>query len=206
MTVRPPKPPEKVSAPRFKDRSKSAATSIDDAWRSATEEEFDQILEEMGNGSDRSAAILIASYVDTVLRQAVFHRLVPMGVVDARKLIGQAGPLASFSQTIDMGFALGLYGPVVRRDLHIIRDVRNIFAHRFLPVTFSDSEIQKLVKKFVHRKDEISGNVDRIIEKQGTFFARERDVYHETCRVIVVELYHDLHIHKDARPPTPRMP
>ncbi|TPL51621.1 hypothetical protein FJ957_08575 [Mesorhizobium sp. B2-4-6] len=205
MARRPPKPPEKASAPRYKDRRKPSPAD-DDAWRSATDGEFDEILLEMGNGSDRSAAILGASYVETVLRQCLFHRLVSMSVTDARKLVGHAGPLGSFSQTIEMGFALGLYGQVVRKDLHLIREVRNIFAHRFLPVSFSDTDVRKPISKLSYRKEDISGNVDRIIEKDGDVFVRERDLYHEHCRVIVVELYYDMRMHKEARPHAVRMP
>lgn len=188
MTRRPPKPEEKEPSSRFKNRSKLSSVGKDDAWRSATPEEFDEILAELSNGSDRSAAILSAAYVEMSLRFAVFSRFVKMGPQEARKLASQSGPLSSFSQTIDVGFAVGLYGPVIRRNLHKIREVRNLFAHRFLPISFDYSEVQKLVSEIDYRKNDMSHNVDLMIARHGPSSSRERELFIEACRMIVVDV------------------
>src|SRR5262249_31340265 len=52
------------------------------------------------------------------------------------RLLKYSGPLASFSARIDVGFAIGLYGDETKSDLHILRKVRNDFAHELMPKTF----------------------------------------------------------------------
>ena len=44
-------------------------------------------------------------------------------------ILGMEGPLQSFGARIKLGQALGLYGEVTRRNLDLIRKVRNDFAH-----------------------------------------------------------------------------
>jgi hypothetical protein len=50
-------------------------------------------------------------------------------------------PLGSFSVRIDMAYILGLIGPQARRDLHLIRKIRNDFGHNIDPVTFDHEPI-----------------------------------------------------------------
>ncbi|MGM4967818.1 MltR family transcriptional regulator [Tardiphaga sp. 1201_B9_N1_1] len=45
-------------------------------------------------------------------------------------------PLSSFSAKIKIGYALGLYGKIVRDDLDTIRTVRNAFAHSTVHLDF----------------------------------------------------------------------
>jgi hypothetical protein len=46
-----------------------------------------------------------------------------------------------------MGYALGIYGPLTRKDLDTIRGVRNSFAHTALPIGFGDGEVIKKCKE-----------------------------------------------------------
>jgi DNA-binding MltR family transcriptional regulator len=46
------------------------------------------------------------------------------------------GPLATFSSRIGVAYLLGLLPSVIRRDPHLIRKIRNDFAHSAEPLSF----------------------------------------------------------------------
>src|SRR5262249_32748525 len=51
------------------------------------------------------------------------------------------GPLATFSARIDMAYLLGLIPDNVRRELHLIRKIRNDFAHSSENLDFNNEAI-----------------------------------------------------------------
>src|SRR6266481_2764707 len=67
--------------------------------------------------NDRAAAIMAGAFVEDALCRAVGHR-------------------SSFYSRIEGGFERGLYKGLVQNDLHVIRSIRNAFAHAIRPITF----------------------------------------------------------------------
>lgn len=57
------------------------------------------------------------------------------------ELFGSRGPFGSFATRIESAYALGLVGQVERRDLHILRKIRNDFGHIATPLAFIDGAI-----------------------------------------------------------------
>ncbi|MEO1791650.1 MAG: MltR family transcriptional regulator, partial [Cyanobacteria bacterium J06629_19] len=51
------------------------------------------------------------------------------------------GPFGTFSSRIDAAYALGLLPKNVRKDMHLLRKIRNDFGHNSSPVTFEDESI-----------------------------------------------------------------
>lgn len=49
-----------------------------------------------------------------------------------KRLLGKSGPLSSFSTKIDLACVLGMCSRVIAKDLHMIREIRNDFAHNIL--------------------------------------------------------------------------
>jgi hypothetical protein len=49
--------------------------------------------------------------------------------------------MGSFFASIELGYALGLYGNLLRDDLHTIRTIRNAFAHAMKPLTFDTPQV-----------------------------------------------------------------
>ncbi len=95
---------------------------------------FHRIRMELDRESDRGVALLSAAYVDAFLEKAVKSRLcdmaVPKGSTLFDRLFQSANPpLGSFSAKIDLAFAMKVIGPHTYHDLHIMRGVRNDFAH-----------------------------------------------------------------------------
>jgi hypothetical protein len=101
-----------------------------------------ELFKELQSTSDRVAVISATAFLDDSLGVALRARFVPLGNGWADKIFsGSGGPLSTLSSKIVIGYALGLYGPITRKDLDTIRNVRNSFAHTALPLDFSDAEI-----------------------------------------------------------------
>jgi DNA-binding MltR family transcriptional regulator len=76
----------------------------------------------------RSTAILIAALVDDELTNYMRRQLsAPTKLVD--RLFEQRGPFGTLSSKIDCAHALGWLGEEVWKNLHLIRKIRNEFAH-----------------------------------------------------------------------------
>jgi hypothetical protein len=86
-----------------------------------------KILQEFFAESDRSAAILIGAEIDIQLERILSHFLLPPLKKSSAFL--QDGPLGSFSARIEMIYRIGLIPEEWHHDLHVIRKIRNEFAH-----------------------------------------------------------------------------
>lgn len=60
-------------------------------------------------------------------------------------LDGPNAPLSNFSSRIDFAFRIGIISHQLARDIHIIRKIRNDFAHSYEPRTFEDGKIRDQV-------------------------------------------------------------
>jgi hypothetical protein len=151
MTTRPPKPPDRESAPRTKKKApRPAGVAGHDAARSAlqrfsdAEPEASEIArlrrEIETEKSDRAAAILIATTLERVLEYAIARHLKLEG--PSKDLFGFNSPIGTFNFKIRIGNALGIFGDEMRRDLDMIRSIRNAFAHSQRPINFSDVPVK----------------------------------------------------------------
>jgi len=123
---------------------------------SPTSEEVDTLLTEIDTHNHRAAAVLGAAFVEDALEYAIRHRFRPLSKSALEKLFEYPGPLSSFDAKIRIGFALGLYGEIVRNDLNVIRNIRNGFAHAKKPISFDIPEVIREMKKsmYLRWKDE----------------------------------------------------
>jgi DNA-binding MltR family transcriptional regulator len=76
--------------------------------------------------SDRACAVLGAAMLDEVLGYLIQSA---MAEEAPQSLFEGYGPIASFSARIDISLGLGLISRDERHDLHLIRKIRNAFAH-----------------------------------------------------------------------------
>jgi hypothetical protein len=58
-----------------------------------------------------------------------------------RDLFEERGPLSDFASKIQVGYAMGLFGPKTKQDLGLIREIRNAFAHSLALISFDTKEI-----------------------------------------------------------------
>lgn len=96
--------------------------------------------------SDRACAVLGAAMLDQVLGDLIRSAMAE----DApRSLFEGYGPIASFSARIDISLGLGLISRDEHCDLHLIRKIRNAFAHEM------DHELSFASDPIAHRVAEL---------------------------------------------------
>lgn len=110
-----------------------------------TSDDEASIVKEFEAQSDRGVTIVAAAYLDAKLQEILEHYFSETLSPRQEESLFRSpnAPLNSFSSRIRMAHALGLIGPKTEHDLHIIRDLRNEFAHRLLVQDFSNEEIKR---------------------------------------------------------------
>lgn len=96
--------------------------------RKNNEESFNAFLKEFSEESDRAAVVLGAAKLDFSLYQLLVRFLLPSSGSRDELLEGDS-PLSTFSAKINLCFRLGLIDAEFTRALHMIRKIRNEFAH-----------------------------------------------------------------------------
>src|SRR5919205_315616 len=91
-------------------------------------EQFEQFVVEFKGETDRAAVILGAAKLDYILYQILQKYLIP-NVGSRDELLEGDSPLSSFSSKINICYRLGLIDAEFTRALHLIRKIRNAFAH-----------------------------------------------------------------------------
>jgi hypothetical protein len=114
-----------------------------------TPAEIATAMKELEEQSDRGAAIVAASILENHLEVAIQHRLMEIPASIEGNLWGPRGHLSGFQAKIDLGLALGLLTKEGHRDLDIIRQVRNRFAHTPIALTFGDPKIKQLCSRLL---------------------------------------------------------
>ena len=107
---------------------------------SPTDDEIDVLLSEIDTHNHRAAAVLGGAFVEDALEYAIQRRFLSLSKAESEFIFEYPGPLSSFDAKIRAGFGIGLYGTIVRNDLHVIRRVRNAFAHAKKPISFDTPE------------------------------------------------------------------
>jgi DNA-binding MltR family transcriptional regulator len=99
-----------------------------------------EAFSDLEQAPDRAVAIVGGSIVDLRLEVALKQRLRP-----SKKALERAfsfdGALGTFSAKIDMAHLLGMVSHQAYRDLHLIREIRNSFAHDLQIDSFEDAVI-----------------------------------------------------------------
>lgn len=92
------------------------------------------------NESDRGAGLMAAAFIDDRLAELISSKLINDDAL-IKSLLDFNGPFGNFSARIEVSFGFGLIPNNVRRDLNLLRKIRNDFAHTANQVTFYDQPI-----------------------------------------------------------------
>src|SRR5215204_223784 len=85
-------------------------------------------IEEIERQDDRGAAILAGAYLEDRLTMAIKERLIAdTKAQDA--LFGGMGPFATFHAKTELAYLMEIVDVRTRRQLSVIRKIRNLFAH-----------------------------------------------------------------------------
>jgi hypothetical protein len=99
--------------------------------------QFKKFLIEFKNESDRAAVILGAAKLDILLYQLLTKFLItsPTGTDE---LFDGDSPLGTFSSKINLAYRLGLIDKDFSLSLHLIRKIRNSFAHEISGISLDN--------------------------------------------------------------------
>lgn len=98
--------------------------------------------------SDRGGVLMAAAFLDDQLKQMLLGRLVNDKKVSKRAFEFN-GPLGTFSSRIDFSYLLGMLPSNARRDLHLVRSIRNKFAHNASPMDLNHEQVKPLCDQLV---------------------------------------------------------
>jgi hypothetical protein len=98
-------------------------------------------------------ALIIAGTVDDWLQKLLLTAGRELSNAEAKSVFTGMGPLASFSGKIEIAYLFSLIDTSDRNDLHLIRRIRNNFAHTTRFVTFNSEHIIKDVQKLSNWKE-----------------------------------------------------
>ena len=137
------------------------------------------IQKEIRQASDRTAAIVLASWVERQLEQWIISVLPRHDPATVKKLVGRDGSLGSFYSKIELGYALALYDETTRDYLNIVRGIRNEFAHTPQAIDFETDEIRAEVAKLTVG----SGKADPDLAA----FSEPRRKFSNACGMVVAK-------------------
>jgi DNA-binding MarR family transcriptional regulator len=105
------------------------------------------ISKEIETQTDRGAAIIAAQVINEHLKALILARFKKLSRKEEKQLFETPNaPLSSFFARIEIAYALAVIADEDRSALHLIRDVRNAFAHRIEPLTFEHHDIAEMVR------------------------------------------------------------
>jgi hypothetical protein len=153
-------PPKGTGRPSGKDRSSHEAKRGKPMSLEALSKEMpseEQLLtyaRDLIQESDRSSAIMAGALVEQALYVMICAKIADPGDgKQASWFEGINAPFRSFEQKIALGRALAVYDQPIEDRLNIIRKIRNVFAHRSLPLDFSHPSLKPLVAKLNPRPE-----------------------------------------------------
>ncbi len=122
-------------------------------------EHWDDLLtKEFAKESDRAAVILTGSLFDNALAQLLKVSLVASPASNDDLLEGANAPLATFSSRINACYRIGLISKKLCRDLHLLRSIRNAFAHNVSGCTFEDTSVRNKILEIAKSSSFIERN------------------------------------------------
>ena len=92
----------------------------------------------------------VASLIDEGLTSLLKNFLVPQPSANDSLFDSATSPLSTFSAKIDMSHRLGLISNKLCRDIHLIRKIRNTFAHDIYGCSFENGSVKSRVDALSH--------------------------------------------------------
>ena len=90
---------------------------------------FRTLQNQLRDETDRGAVIVAVALLEDSLEQMLSARLIPSPERDDELFSGPYAPLGNFSAKIDFAYRVGLIRQDVRSSFHLLRKLRNHFAH-----------------------------------------------------------------------------
>jgi hypothetical protein len=110
--------------------------------------EVASIIDALKQDSDRTAAIVAASLLESTLEKMLISRFHVRNKDFLSRLFNNRGPAADFNSKILIAQAFGVISPTAADEFQAVRHIRNAFAHARVEVTFETPEVAHEVQRF----------------------------------------------------------
>jgi len=120
---------------------------------------------QMDGESDRGAVIVSVSLIDELLTNLVKAKLAPSLEKSDELFDASFSPFGSFSAKIDLAYRIGVIEPNVRKSLHLLRKIRNDFAHLIDVKGFDDSSTQDRIRELAKLNSSLLEKIVEIVQK-----------------------------------------
>ena len=128
------------------DNEKKIEKSLPEYWT-------DFLLEEFSKETDRAAIILTASLIENALTTLLKNYLAPVSTKDDELFDGPTAPLSNFNSKVQFAYRLGLISQKLAHDFHIIRKIRNEFAHNVHGSSLESGVVKDLLTTLIYSSD-----------------------------------------------------
>ena len=106
---------------------------------------MDTFRREFRKESDRASVILAGAMIEKSLEMMIRAKLIPSLSKKDELFDTPYAPLRNLKAMIELGYRIGLISSNLYRDLNIIRDIRNDFAHDIEGCSFENSSVKDRV-------------------------------------------------------------
>ena len=107
------------------------------------------IVDGLESQNDRSVALVGVALVEHFLERAIESNLrLPATKSEREFLFNARGPGSSFENKIYLGYTLKVTAEKTTRDLHLMRAIRNEFAHDMNEIAFASPHISNRIDEF----------------------------------------------------------
>lgn len=113
-----------------------------------------------------------------------------LGIKDddfGEQFMGDSGPMATFNAKIMLGQSLRLYPPAIAANLHIVRRIRNAFAHSKILVTFEHELIVGELRT-VQAWPKIGSAARKFLKRMSEGKEKPEPAFTSLCYMISIEL------------------
>jgi DNA-binding MltR family transcriptional regulator len=113
--------------------------------RVPTPPEVKKIMELLRGKDDIHVGIIAVSIIEATLERLLISRLHKSDKKFLDVLFQNRGPMSDLNSKILIGEAIGLLTTALAKELHVMRAIRNAFAHSKIPISFENAPVKKEV-------------------------------------------------------------
>lgn len=96
--------------------------------------------------SDRAAIIVNAAMVERFVLECLKKKMPSANEEEKQRIFNFEGPCGSFSNRIRLAHALGIFDRQTKREIELIKELRNAAAHCVAPFTYETTEVKGAIK------------------------------------------------------------
>lgn len=153
----------------------------DKEFRKEVANKFSSYHREITNETDRGSIIVTAVILENNLQKLLEKKLLPPAKKSDKLFDSPYAPLSNFSAKIDITYRLGLIPDQTRESLHLIRKIRNDFAHKRIEDGFKNSSVKSRISEIFKLNKTILIDIwdflkDTLIEKLNLNKERFEDI------------------------------